>query len=243
MLLTAEKDVKLYLAFETAIFIAIKVCEFTLTRSVTRFVMYAAILGNTAMGIHLYLRYGKTASGNRENLIFCALCVNCVADIFLTLISGPTVYVPGFACFCAVEAIYAAYLRPDGRNLRIRALVFAASLLFANSMRLLTLPNALGLLNLSLLGVNVVCAWLARRREQTLSALLFACGLTSFLIGDMSVALEITLPAGTAAQRIATLAVWTFYVPAQVLIVLSYREALRPAAKHGGNGTSLKFLR
>ena len=221
-------DVTLYLLFEAAIFVAIKIGQYTLTRDITRFIMYAAIVGNTVMAVWLYRRYGKHASDKHDNLIFCALCVNCVADIFLTLIGGPTVFIPGFACFCTVEAIYAAYLRPDRRNLIIRAALFVAALLFARAINLLTLPNALGMLNLTLLGANVVCAWLARRREGTLATLLFAVGLTSFFIGDISVALEIMLPAGTAAQRIVTLAVWTFYVPAQVLIVLTYREKLRP---------------
>ncbi|MBQ6207982.1 MAG: hypothetical protein IJK52_12980 [Oscillospiraceae bacterium] len=222
-------DLTVYLLFEAVIFVAIKIGQYALTREITRFIMYAAIVGNTVMAVWLYRRYGKSASDKRDHLIFCALCVNCVADIFLTLISGPTVYIPGFACFCTVEAIYAAYLRPDTRNLVIRAALFVASLLFARAINLLTLPNALGLLNLTLLGANVVCAWLARRRERTFASLLFAVGLSSFFIGDISVALEIMLPAGTVAQRMVTLAVWTFYVPAQLLIVLTYREKLRPA--------------
>ena len=222
-------DLTVYLLFEAVIFAGIKIGQYTLTRDITRFIMYAAIVGNTVMAVWLYRRYGKSASEKRDNLIFCALCVNCVADIFLTLISGPSVYIPGFACFCTVEAIYAAYLRPDRRNLIIRAGLFVAALLFARAINLLTLPNALGLLNLTLLGANVVCAWLARRRERTLPSLLFAIGLSSFFIGDISVALEIMLPAGTTAQKLVTLAVWTFYVPAQVLIVLTYRQKLLPA--------------
>ena len=223
-------DLTIYLAYEAAVFAAIKIMEYaSVAREIMRFVMYAAIVGNTVMAVWLYLRYGKNASDKRDHLIFCALLVNCVADIFLTLISGPSVYIPGFACFCTVEAIYAVYLRPDTRNLIIRAALFVAALLFARAINLLTLPNALGLLNLTLLGANVVCAWLARRRERTFPALLFAIALSSFFIGDISVALEIMLPAGTTAQRLATLAVWTFYVPAQLLIVLTYREKLRPA--------------
>lgn len=222
-------DLTVYLLFEAVVFVGIKIGQYTLTREITRFIMYAAIVGNTVMAVWLYRRYGKNASDRRDHLIFYALCVNCVADIFLTLISGPSVYIPGFACFCTVEAIYAAYLRPDRRNLIIRAGLFVAALLFARAINLLTLPNALGLLNLTLLGANVVCAWLARRREKTLPSLLFAIGLSSFFIGDISVALEIMLPAGTTAQKLVTLAVWTFYVPAQVLIVLTYRQKLLPA--------------
>ena len=224
-----RKDLKVYLLFETVIFLAIKIAEYTITRQTTKFIMYSAIIGNTVMALWLYFHYGKTAPDRHDNLIFCALMVNCVADVFLTLTGGERMFIPGFACFCTVEAIYAAYLRPDTRNLLVRAALFAASLVFAWSIHLLTLPNALGLLNLTLIGANAVCAWLAWRRERTFPALLFAVGLTCFLIGDISVALEIMLPVGTFAQRLFTLAVWTFYVPAQVLIVLTYSERLRPS--------------
>ena len=229
MLWKQRKDIRAYLLIEALIFVAIKVAQYTLTRNETRFVMYSAIVVNTIMALHLFTRYGKSAPDKRDNLIFCALMVNCVADIFLTLIGGPTVFLPGFACFCTVEAIYAAYLRPSTRNLIIRAAAFIASLVFAYSIHLLTLTNALGLLNLTLIGGNAICAWLAWRRERAFPALLFAVGLTSFLIGDISVALEIMLPVGTLAQRLFTLAVWTFYTPAQVLIVLTYAERLCPS--------------
>lgn len=228
--MSEQKALKAYLLFEVVIFIAIKVAEFTLTRQYTKFIMYSAIVGNTVMALYLRRRYDKSASDGPSNCVFAALMVNCVADVFLTLTGGPTMYIPGFAAFCTVEALYAASLRPDTRNLVIRVLVFAASLVFAWSIRLLTLPNALGLLNLSLLGVNVVCAWLAYRRTPGDAARLFAWGLTSFIVGDISVALEIMLPEGTTFQRVATLAVWTFYVPAQVLIVLSYRQRLKEGA-------------
>jgi len=218
-------DIPVYLFFEALVFAAIKFAELTsMPTQTTKIIMYSAIVGNTVMAVHLRTRYGK-----RDQLIFYALLVNCLADVFLTLTGGEQMFLPGFACFCTVEAIYAAYLRPDTRNLMIRAVVFAAALLLGHFMGMLTLPNALGLLNLTLVGVNAVCAWLTWRRERTFPALLFALGLTAFVIGDISVALEITLPTGTAAQRIAALAVWTFYVPAQVLIVLTYNEKVSAA--------------
>ena len=223
-----RKDIRVYLTFEALIFVAIKIAEFTLPAQPTKCIMYSAILGNTVMGARLFWRYGLSPAYRHHALIFCALLVNCVADIFLTLTGGERMFIPGFACFCAVEVIYAAYLRPDFRNLCVRAALLAAALLFARAINLLTLPNGLGLFNLTLIGANMVCAWLARRDDKTLAATLFACGLTCFFIGDVSVALEIMLPVGTMAQWVAKLAVWTFYVPAQVLIVLTYAERLRP---------------
>lgn len=219
-----QKDVRYYLLFEAIVFVAIKIAEFTLTQQTTKCVMYSAIVGNTVMAAHIWRRYGPSAPDRHDHLIFLALLVNCVADVFLTLTGGERMYIPGFVCFCTVEAIYAVYLRPSTRNLCVRALLFAAALLFAWQIRLLTLPNALGLLNLTLVGANAVCAWLAWRTQPSRAALLFALGLSSFLIGDVSVALEILLPVGTLVRRAAALAVWTFYVPAQVLIVLTYRE-------------------
>ena len=226
--LLKRKDIRLYLLFEVVIFVAIKVAEFALPLQAAKCVKYSAIIGNTVMAVHLFVRYGFSPSYRHDALIFCALLTNCVADIFLTLTGGERMFIPGFACFCAVEMFYAAYLRPDRRNLCVRGALLVAALLFARSIGLLTFPNALGLFNMTLVGMNAICAWLARRDDKSLAALLFACGLTSFFIGDLSVAFEIMLPVGTAFQQIATLAVWTFYVPAQVLIVLTYAERLRP---------------
>ena len=140
-------------------------------------------------------------------------------------------YLPGFALFCAVEGIYALYLKPDRRVLVIRAGWFAVLLLVGWILRMLTLANAFGLLNLSLLSVNVVEAWRARKSDSRRTALLFAAGLTCFLAGDLSVAAEVLTVPGSAIHTVASLAVWTFYLPAEVLIVLTYDGRIRPGER------------
>ena len=222
------QEMKIYLILEAIMFVAIKIAELTLPTRPMKIVMYAAIVINTIAALWLYRRYGKTARRQWDNLIALALMVNCVADIFLTLIGGEGMFIPGFALFCTVEAIYAVYLKPGKINLVIRAVLFALCLLVARQLHLLTPANALGLLNLSLLSVNVVSAWSARRREKSKASLLFAFALSSFLIGDISVALEIFTAEGMLFHTISALAVWTFYVPAQVLIVLTYHERIWP---------------
>ena len=221
------QEMKIYVILEAIMFVAIKIAELTLPTRPMKIVMYTAIVINTIAALWLYRRYGKISRRQWDNLIALALMVNCAADIFLTLIGGEGMFIPGFALFCTVEAIYAVYLKPGKINLVIRAVLFALCLLVARQLYLLTPANALGLLNLSLLSVNVVSAWNARRREKSKASLLFAFALSSFLIGDISVALEIFTAEGTLFHTIFALAVWTFYVPAQVLIVLTYHERIR----------------
>ena len=222
------QEMKIYVILEAIMFVAIKIAELTLPTRPMKIVMYTAIVINTIAALWLYRKYGKNARRQWDNLIALALMVNCAADIFLTLIGGEQMFIPGFALFCTVEAVYAVYLKPGKINLALRAVLFALCLLVARQLHLLTPANALGLLNLSLLSVNVVSAWNARRREKSKASLLFACALSSFLIGDISVALEIFTAEGTLFHTISALAVWTFYVPAQVLIVLTYHERIRP---------------
>ena len=222
------QEMKIYLILEAIMFVAIKIAELTLPTRPMKIVMYTAIVINTVAALWLYRRYGKISRRQWDNLIALALMVNCAADIFLTLIGGERMFIPGFALFCTVEAIYAVYLKPGKINLVIRAVLFALCLFVARQLHLLTPANAFGLLNLSLLSVNVVSAWNARRREKSKASLLFAFALSSFLIGDISVALEIFTAEGTLFHTISALAVWTFYVPAQVLIVLTYHERIRP---------------
>ena len=224
------REMRLYVILEAILFVAIKIAELALPVRPMKIVMYTAIVVNTAAAIWLYRKYGRTARRQWDNLIALALMVNCLADVFLTLIGGEQMFVPGFALFCTLEAIYAIYLKPGRINLAVRAVLFALFLLVARRLDLLTLANALGLLNLSLLSVNVFSAWIARRREKSKASLLFAFALSCFLIGDVSVALEIFTAEGTLFHTIAALAVWTFYVPAQVLIVLTYHERIRPKA-------------
>ncbi|MBQ9347187.1 MAG: hypothetical protein IJT94_07605 [Oscillibacter sp.] len=222
---------KAWLALEVVLFFAIKAAELFLPPQPAKCIKFLAILCNTVMAVRLYLAYGRRAANQWDNLMALALAVNCAADVFLTLIGGEAVFLPGFGLFCTVELIYAVYLRPSRTNLAVRAALLVLILPLAWKLGLLSLTYVLGGWNLTLLAGNVVSAWLARRRDENRTALWFAAGLTLFLMGDISVALEIFLPAGTAAQTAATLMVWTVYVPAEALLVLTYDGRIRPAGK------------
>ena len=221
-----ERWLKTWLIVEAVLFFGIKAAELWLPAQPAKCVKFLAILCNTVLALRLYLVYGRRAPNQWDNLMALALAVNCAADVFLTLIGGEKVFLPGFGLFCTVELIYAIYLRPGRTNLAIRAALLVLILPLAWKLGLLSLTYVLGGWNLTLLAGNVVSAWLVRRKDG--SSLRMALGLTLFLAGDISVALEIFLPPGTAAQTAATLLVWAVYVPAEVLLVLTYDARIRP---------------
>ena len=216
-----------YLGVEAALFVLIKAAELTLPAALGRAVKYAAIVVNTLMALWIYRTYGRANPKNWENLLALGLVTTCAADLFLTFISGLAMFVPGVALFCAMETVYAVYLKPGRGNLAGRAVLFVLLMIAAWRLGVLSVGIALGVLNLSMLALNLSAAWGDFRRDRDRTSLLFAVGLTCFLICDICVGLETLLPEGTAGQRAAVLVVWTVYVPAQVCIVLTYYRRVR----------------
>ena len=231
---------KIYLTAAIIIFIAVKITEFTLQIQTVRIIRYSEIVLNTVMAIWIYISYGRFKSQSRENLIALALLITCGADFFLTLNGGGTMFTPGVTLFCIVETVYMIYLNPDKINLLFRAVLLILLTLIAWRLGLLTIGILLGVLNISLLTANMFAAWVIARREkdkpsllrtiqntQDKPSLLFAIGMTLFLICDINVGLEVIFPEGTAIYTAAYFTVWTVYIPAQVLIVTTYYKKIR----------------
>ncbi len=216
-----------YFIAEAVIFAAIKLAELSLPMPTVRLIRYSAILLNTAMTVWIYTAYGRTSPMRRENLLALGLGITCGADFFLTLLGGGAMFGPGVGLFCAVETVYAVYLRPSRANLIARGILFVLLSMAAWALGVFTVPILLGVLNLSLLALNVVCAWKACLADRDNTSLLCAVGFSLFLICDTNVALEVMVPEGSLVHTIAMLTVWTVYVPAQVLLVLTYYRLVR----------------
>ena len=77
--------------------------------------------------------------------------------------------------------------------------------------------SALGLLNISILAVNVAESWLSSDGRMTV---LFRIGITLFFCCDFCIGLR-TISSGIL-QDISYFLVWSFYVPSQVLLTLNY---------------------
>lgn len=122
----------------------------------------------------------------------------------------------GIALFCVVQTMYMLYLKPSRGNLIIRPIILTVLVCILGLIRMITLQNVLAVLDITLLGLNAVCAWKQSRLSR--SRVLFAVGLTLFFCCDMCVGLRFILP-----QELSTLMlilIWTFYLPSQIIIVI-----------------------
>ncbi len=219
----AEKTlIKAYIVVEAVILIVIQAAVLMRSEHQTLY-MYSAIVVNTAMTAYFYARYGRSLRDRHDNLIAYALFMTLVADWFLTFADAEyegMTYTYGLIAFCTVEILYAAYLRVGPASIIVRALLYAMGLFGLSRGGLLTAEPALGLLNMVLIMMNVIDAWAAKRKE---TALIFKIGITLFFCCDVTVMLSV-LTSGSASEAIRFMT-WIFYVPAQVLLTLSYVEA------------------
>lgn len=221
-----KKLIKVYIAVEAVILIMIQASKL-MQLAHLGWIMYPAIVLNTAVAAYFYARYGRTLRDRHANLIAYALFMTLVADWFLTFTVakyGGMTYIYGLIAFCTVEILYAAYLRAGLVSILVRALLFLLGLFGLYKAGMLGVDAALGILNMILVMVNVIDAWTARRRDTTL---LFRLGITLFLCCDVTVMLMV-LTSGSLRETISFMT-WIFYVPAQVLLTLSYIEACTDA--------------
>ena len=188
-----------------------------------RIPMYAAILANTVIAARHFDRSGADRFRSPERYLAFALFATAGADFFMTLIGKDTAFLPGVILFCLVQMIYALYLRPTVKLLLIRAGLFAACLLFLKRAGMLSLANAMGILDLSLLLVNVILSWMP---VNAWAPFLFRIGITLFLCCDLSILLRDVTAGGI--QDVIDFLVWIFYIPSQAALTLSYLTGKDP---------------
>ncbi len=214
-----------YVVLELLLLVAIRLTEFSTPSYIYCRIMYAAIVLDFAVMAYLYIIFGCRCLGWRDNLIVLAFAFMLGADTFLCLIDD--FYLMGYIFFCLVELCYAIYLKPSMLNVIIRAFVYAALLAALWLGGLLNLENAIAIFNLSLLICNVVFAWIGFGKNRTKESLLFAIGITLFLGCDGSIAARTLLTPQTLIHTIFAIAVWTAYIPAQVMILFSYAVKIK----------------
>lgn len=162
----------------------------------------------------------------KQWMIPAAMAVTLVADTFLLLLNSH--YEIGVMAFCIVQTIYAIKLGSRVTAAKtwwmIRAAVFGAALIGLGLAHQLDLLTALAAYSFSQLTVSAVQGW--RQRGQSPQERLLAAGLVLFWGCDLCVGLhniagywpQFPLPGLLPA---ASFCMWLFYLPAQVLIVLS----------------------
>ena len=152
-----------------------------------------------------------------DRLVPLALAVTAGADWFLLVRNDH--YPVGVALFLCVQSVYYLRLRLSGTPAAwpLRAGLALAAGLALYALRLASPLNLLSALYFSQLLSNTVLAWTKRGRRWRL----FAAGLTLFVGCDLCVGLFNVLSAGHPLYGTVSVGMWLFYLPSQVLIVLS----------------------
>lgn len=163
-------------------------------------------------GILLCLLFALLRGSRR---IAAALAFTAAADWFLLIRGDHLIF--GVALFLCVQTLYALHLCRNGcaPALRLRAAAALAAAFLVILSGLVTPLNLLALIYFSQLAVNAALAWRQRRLR------LFALGLTLFIGCDLCVGLYNVLPTDSALFPFASVGMWLFYLPSQVLIALS----------------------
>lgn len=186
---------------------------------------------------------GVRPSDPRGALIPLALTLTVLADIFLILLGGEgSDALAGTLLFCAVQTVYFVYIKPGRRSLAIRcsllAAGFAAVLSAAGSaaagVRFDTPLALAAVYDVVMLAANAADAARSSDRgtltenpsskKEPPAGVLFACGLALFLLCDICVGLR-NLP--TSRGELFYHLIWVFYLPSQLLIMLSYAVQCR----------------
>ena len=220
----------LYLLAELAIFAAFVYFDAKDQILLSNHVKYTGIAVNTLALLVILGCKKKTAGAiyeKRNTWIVLALLLTLGADTFLILLD--TNYFLGVCLFCLVETCYALYLLSrsihKGRDICFRLAILAAAILIPARMDILDALTAAAIYSMVMLTWNVIFSMGNWGRERGRANCQLAWGLLLFWLCDACVGLRnITdyipkIPA-IIPQAAGTL-IWIFYLPAQVLILLS----------------------
>ena len=199
-------------------------------------VLYAAFLGCDLLNLpaaSTALKYGAlllcllAALVRRARpdgpLLCCALALTAAADLFLLVLDRS--YAVGVALFCPVQILYALRLR---RSWHIAPPLWPRFVFSALCLCAVAAAHSLNLL------MGLVCLYFPQllcnaaeslRIRTDRAGRRFSLGLCLFLCCDICVGLHNLFlaapPALPGLARTVQLAMWAFYLPSQVLIVLS----------------------
>lgn len=208
----SRRALTLFLSVEAVVYAAFLSWDLTIGGRGSNPIKYAGIL--LCLGCSLYL-----ARRGGSRLVPAALTLTALADVFLLLLD--THYALGIGLFCLVQGIYLVRIfRSNGGRILwgLRLILFVLALVVLKRLGLLIPLNVLALFYFT----NFLCNALASLGCPGRNMRLFSVGLWLFLCCDVCVGLfqspELASPAVGAFVQVG---MWLFYLPAQVLIVLS----------------------
>lgn len=156
-----------------------------------------------------------------EKLVTAAMVFTLAADSFLLFLNNR--YALGIALFCVVQAIYFYLLYRESKKLlwTLRIVTLALALILLWRFDMLSRLNALAAFYFSAFVCNVVQSFGLKGGQGKL----FSLGLVLFLCCDICVGLfNLQQLIDMRLYYFAGIGMWLFYLPAQVLIVLSGRR-------------------
>ena len=185
--------------------------DLTALRNQTVPVKYAGILLCLGFALLSCLKW------RGDGLVPLARALTAGADWFLLVRNDH--YAGGIALFLCGQAVYYLRLRRMGAGAAypLRAGLALAAGLGLYALHMASPVNLLAGLYFSQLLSNTVLAW----RGKGLPHRIFAAGLTLFVGCDVCVGLFNALPPGSPPYSAASVGMWFFYLPSQVLITLS----------------------
>ena len=194
-----------------------------------------------------YVIFKREDNGGRDlSLVRAALFFTLVSD-FIILFLPADYYILGVISFVIVQQLYGIRLKGSGNRSKgipekegfLSSLLLRAALQFAIAIIIFILLGWLGVIRDGLLTVTVIyfvglvynvihaihAAW---HLPKDKNKIIFAVGLVMFLLCDINVGLFnlsgfITITGRTSEilVSLASILMWTFYAPSQVLIAIS----------------------
>lgn len=152
-----------------------------------------------------------------DRLVPLALALTAGADWFLLVRNDR--YLLGIALFLAVQTVYLLRLRRAGADCAwpLRSALALALGAGVYALHMASAVNLAAALYFSQLMSNTLLAWTLKGAPRRA----FALGLTLFVGCDVCVGLFNVLPPGSPPYLAASVGMWLFYLPSQVLIALS----------------------
>ena len=201
----------MFVASEAALYIAFLVCDICNRFSnVSTVLKYASVLICFLVSLS-----GISEKGGKY--VALALAFTVCADLFLLVLDN--FYVIGVALFCPVQIIYALRLH----RMRAKKPLLILRLLLSGAMLAVSFAVEISVLNalISFYFPQLVC-----NAIESISAKkrLFSVGLWLFVCCDICVGLSnitFPFPVSDTVVSIIQILMWAFYLPSQVLIVLS----------------------
>lgn len=210
----------LFLGMELLLYASFLCCDFLQFNSAGTILKYAALL--------LCLLFSlQNITAKDGQLVVVCLLLTAAADWFLLVINR--YYMVGLVCFCAIQFLYALRIRRLHSRIHScvpRLLLSGGALLVLFFTGFLTPLLFLVCLYFPQLVCNAAESCTLPSSPQNA---LFTAGLFLFLACDISVGIynspDYLTFASSGVVRAAQIAMWGFYLPSQVLIVLSaYRR-------------------